>query len=131
MLLNYFHKLGISVNYKRVIELENSLVSALCGRFEDDDIVCPSQLRKNILTVGALDNIDHNLTSATAQGSFHGTGISVFQFPTVDNAGICRDPIVIVSHKSLTDYSLSGCYTNVPAVTCKVNELMLLLEKMF
>ena len=82
MVLNYFHKLGISVSYKR----ENSLASALCARFEDDDIVCPSQLRKNLFTVGALDNIDHNLTSTTAQGSFHGTGISVFQFPTVDNA---------------------------------------------
>ena len=129
MLLNYFHKLGISVSYKRVIEVENSLASALCARFEDDDIVCPSQLRKNIFTVGALDNIDHNLTSTTAQGSFHGTGISVFQFPTVDNAGICGDPIVIVPDKSLTDYSLPGCYTNVPAVTCKVNELMLPLAK--
>ena len=102
MLLNYFHKLGISVSYKRVIEVENSLASALCARFEDDDIVCPSQLRKNLFTVGALDNIDHNLTSTTAQGSFHGTGISVFQFPTVDNAGICRDPIVTVPDKSLT-----------------------------
>ena len=74
--------------------MENSLASALCTRFEDDDVVCPSQLRKNLFTVGALDNVDHNLTSTTAQGSFHGTGISVFQFPTVDNSGIHRDPIV-------------------------------------
>ena len=68
------------MSYKRVIEVENSLASALCTRFEDDDVVCPSQLRKNLFTVGTLDNIDHNLTSTTAQGSFHGTGISVFQF---------------------------------------------------
>ena len=117
------------MSYKRVIEVENSLASALCTRFEDDDVVCPSQLRKNLYTVGALDNIDHNLTSTTAQGSFHGTGISVFQFPTVHNSGICRDPIVIVPDKSVTDYSLPGSYTNVPAVTCKVKEVVLPLAK--
>ena len=61
------------MSYKRVIEVENSLASALCTRFEDDDVVCPSHLHKNLFTVGALDNIDHNL-STTAQGSFHGTG---------------------------------------------------------
>ena len=127
MLLNHLHKLGISVSYKRVTEVENSLASALCTIFEDDDVVCPSQLRKNLFTVGALDNIDHNLTSTTAQCSFD--GISVFQFPTVHNSGICRDPIVIVPDKSVTDYSLPGSYTNVPAVTCKVKELVLPLAK--
>ena len=86
-------------------------------------------MRKNLFTVGALDNIDHNLTSTTAQGSFHGTGISVFQFPTVHNSGICRDPIVIVPDKSVTDYSLQGSCTDVPAVTCKVKELVLPLDK--
>ena len=72
--LNHLHKIGISVSYKRVIEVENSLASALCTRFEDDDVVCPSHLHKNLFTVGALDNIDHNLSSTTAQGSFHGAG---------------------------------------------------------
>ena len=95
----------------------------MCARFEDDGVVCPSHLRKNLFTVGALDNIDHNLSSTTAQGSFHGTGISIFQFPTADNSGICRDPIVISAGSS--DYSLPDSYTSVPAVTCKTNELVL------
>ena len=99
-ILNYLHKLGISMSYRHVIEVENSLASALCTKFKDDDIVCPSHLRKNLFTVGALDNIDHNLSFTTAQGSFHGTGISVFQFPTIDNMGTCRDPIVVVPDKS-------------------------------
>ena len=36
---------------------------------------------------------------------------------------------MIVPDKSLTNYSLPGSYTNVAAVTCKVNELVLSLEK--
>ena len=83
---NGLHKLGISISYKRIIEVENSLGSGICKRFEDEGIVvCPLQLRKGLFTVGALDNINHNLSSTTAQGSFHGTGISIFRFSTVSN----------------------------------------------
>ena len=81
-ILNGLHKLGISISYKHVIEVENSLGSGICKRFEDEGIVCPLQLRKGLFMVGALDNIDHNLSSTTAQGSFHGTGISIiFSIP--------------------------------------------------
>lgn len=124
-IINSLHRLGISISYSRVIELENSLATAICTQFEDEGIVCPSNLRKGLFTVGALDNIDHNLSSTTAQGSFHGTGISIFQFPTITNSGICRDPIVIQSNCNSTVYSLPENYTNVPAVTSKTNELAL------
>ena len=69
-ILNGLDKLGISISYKRVIEVENSLGSAIYKRFEDEGIVRPLQLRKGLFTVGALDNIDHNLSSTTAQDPF-------------------------------------------------------------
>ena len=59
-LLNRLHRLGISINYNRVFEVENCLASSVCTRFEQDGVVCPSQLRKDLFTVGAFDNIDHN-----------------------------------------------------------------------
>ena len=31
--------------------------------------------------MAAIDNIDHNPSSSTAQASFHGTSISIFQYP--------------------------------------------------
>ena len=37
------------------------------------------KLRKGIFTTSAVHIIDHNLSSNTAKGSFHGTGISLFQ----------------------------------------------------
>ena len=43
-------------------------------------LVCPSQLRHGLFTVGALDNLDHNPSSTTATDVFHGTGIRLFQF---------------------------------------------------
>ena len=35
-ILNDLHKLGISISYKRVIKVENSLGSGICKRFEDE-----------------------------------------------------------------------------------------------
>ena len=121
-LLNRLHRLGISISYNCVIELENCLASSVCTRFEQDGVVCPSQLRKDLFTVGAFDNTDHNLSSTTAQGSFHGTGISIFQSPTTSNSGVCRDPIIVSSHGDLSKFSLPESYTDVPAITCKVSE---------
>ena len=123
-LVNNLHKLGISISYSQVIELENNLASAICNRFQHEDIVYPSHLRKGLFTVGALDNINRNPSSTTAQGSFHGTGICIFQFPTTRNVGILRDPLVIPSNFDSPDFSLPESYVNLPAVTTKINELV-------
>ena len=39
----------------------------------------------DIFTTATVDNIDHNPSSMTATGSFHGTGISLFQHPDFEN----------------------------------------------
>ena len=38
-------------------------------------------MQKDLFTLAAIDNIDHNPSSSTAQNSFHGTSISIFQYP--------------------------------------------------
>ena len=86
-MIDLFNELGISISYDRVLQLENSMANSMCQRFQADKIVCPSHLCKGIFVVGALDNVDHNPSSTTAQSSFHGTGISIIQFPTQDNTG--------------------------------------------
>ena len=85
-LVDNMAKLGISVSYDRVCQVENNLAVSVCQQSNDDGIVCPSNLRKGIFTVGALDNIDHNPSSTTAEGSLHGTGISIMQFPTQEKS---------------------------------------------
>ena len=117
------NKLGISISYKRVIELEELLANAVCTRFESDGIVCPTNLHRGLFTVGALDNIDHNPSSTSAQGSFHGTGISVFQFPSSSSHGMTREPLQI-NPESTGKCSLPESYTNVPAVSCQTDSLV-------
>ena len=113
--------MGVGISYNRVVEIENDLASSVCKIFEEESIVCPSNLRKCIFTVGALDNIDHNPSSTTSKGYFHGADISIFQFPTKYNPGIGRERITI-GHHTAKDFSLPDKYAVVPAVSCKTTE---------
>ena len=79
--MNNLYRMGVSVSYDRVLEIESSIATAVCKRVEEENLVCPANLRNGLVTVGALDNIDYNPSSTTAQCSFHGTGISIFQLP--------------------------------------------------
>lgn len=120
-MVTQLHELGISVSYARVLELEDQLTNAVCERFANDGLVCPTQIRDGVYTAGALDNLDHNPTSATAEGSFHGTSISLFQMPTLSNPGICRQPIIIPPSVCKKNPSLPDSYSIVPVVACNTD----------
>ena len=45
-------------------------------------------MKTGVFTTAAVDNIDHNPISKTAEESFHCTGISLFQHPTKSNHGL-------------------------------------------
>jgi len=94
--------MGLCVSYAQV---ENGLATGVCKRFKDDGILWHI-LRSDLYIVGSLDNIDHNLSCTTLQGSFHGTGISVFQFPS-ENAPSGSKPIIEMSkNESVKDVPL-------------------------
>lgn len=91
-----------------------------CRQSLQEGFLCPANLLAGLFTVGVYDNIDHNPSSSTAVGSFHGTGISILQLPTADNHGERR----VLSPES-ADFSsrvrgvphLPASYANVKAVT--------------
>ena len=77
----------------------------------------------------------HHPSAMTAPGSFtassisndcsrlfHGTEMSIFQFPTVSNPGVIREPLVIEPSQSCK-CSLPENYSNVPAVSCRSGNL--------
>ena len=109
------YQMGISVSYDRIMEIEDWLATSLCARFKEDGCVSPACLRKGTFSVGALDNIDHNTSSTTSVSSFHGTGISIFQFPTESVPGEIRLPLVVplpgTEHQGLPE-----SYATVPTV---------------
>ena len=92
-IITQLYDLGLSVSYDRVLQLENQLATAICEDFREKKVVVPANLLCGLLTAGALDNLDHNPSSTTAKGSFHGTGISLFQTPTSSILGEKQDDI--------------------------------------
>jgi len=109
-------KLGLSVSYQRVIQLSNKVTNAVCEKYRSDNFVCPPALRRELFSVAAVDNIDHNLSSTTATSSFHGTAISIIQFPTFENSGVQRSIIqdLTSSSDNISSVVLPLAYSDVP-----------------
>ena len=120
-LVNLLHKYKLTVSYEKVLSMEVCFAQAIAQQTRKNaDIVCPTNLRRQIFTVAALDNLDHNPTSRTASSSFHGTGISLFQFPTSEKPGLHQECLKINSKKSgessIVGPILPHSYTSVPPV---------------
>ena len=78
-LVDTFFRLGMCVSYDRLLQITADMAECICTRFEADNVVCPPKICRGLFTTGAVDNVDHNQTSATAGDSFHGTSISIKQ----------------------------------------------------
>ena len=123
-LVDKLYGLGLSISYDRVLSLSTELGNMVCARFESENVVCPANLRYGLFTTSAVDNIDHNPSSTTAQGSFHGTGISLFQHPSVENLGEDRHGVDMgqVSTNKQTIDPLPEAYKMVPPLLLPTKE---------
>ena len=133
-LVDSLHKLGISISYDRVLSISTDIGNSVCRRFEEDGVLCPIKLRKALFTTAAIDNIDHNTSSATAHGSFHGTGISLFQNLSSDEYGIERTEVRMEQIQALPTKSvcpLPDWYAEVPPciLTCEKPSVPLVTQQ--
>lgn len=78
-LVDILFQLGISVSYDRVMDIIAGMGNQVCQHYLEKNVVCPINLKHGLFTTAAVDNIDHNPSSSTATGSFHGTGLSLIQ----------------------------------------------------
>ena len=120
-LIQQLHHMGICISYDRVLEVEDEIATAVSEQFEEDGVVAPTCLRRGLFIVGALDNLDHNPSSTTAENAFHGTGISLFQFPTRADPGESR--AATTSPSRTKQHNLPNSYAVVPAVALKTSSV--------
>ena len=111
-IINMFHKLGISINYGKVIKTEGKVAYAACERFSLEGVVAPTTLDFKTFTCSALDNIDQNSRSSTSDEAFHGTGISIQQMVDVNCRGVPRTPLRITA-APVSKASLPKSYSHV------------------
>ena len=82
-LVDTLYSLGLSISYDRLLSISTALGNTAVDQYEEDGVVCPKKLRSGVFTTSAVDNIDHNPSSTTSQGSLHGTAISGNSKPTL------------------------------------------------
>jgi hypothetical protein len=99
--------------------LENQLATAVCLYTQKEDVVCPPQLRLELFTLGAVDNLDYIPSNTTATGSFHGKGISLFQPLTKTNVEQPREAIKLPAPDTTQCHILPESIKTVPAVALK------------
>ena len=108
--------LGLSISYTQVLELSTVLGNDVLRQYQKHKVKCPPSLRKNVFTAAAIDNIDHNPSSTSAEGSFHGTGISLFQHITEEEPGVVQHKKSIQSSsKKLSQ--LQSIYANITPIS--------------
>lgn len=78
-LIDTLFALGISESYSKVMDTISALGNNISEFYQSISVVCPPQLQTGLFVTAAADNIDHNPSSTTSTGSFHGTGLSLFQ----------------------------------------------------
>ena len=112
-----FH-FGLSISYGRVLDISMDMAIATAQQYESHEVVCPLILRKNLFTTAAVDNLDHNPSSATAHDAFHGTGISLFRNRVTESDGVMRPKSELqpgISRKEIP--ALPESFNNVTHVT--------------
>ena len=110
-------EMGLSISYNCVMSIQYSTIlgNNLCHQFEMEKTVCPPKLKGKLFTTAAIDNIDHNPSSTTAQDSFHGTGISIFQHPRCGESRVDRR--VNFNNSYIKVWKNCQSYSDIPPVT--------------
>ena len=117
-LIDRLHSLGLSISYDEVLRLSSDMANAVCEHFKETDTVCLPNLKTNVFTTAAVDNIDHNTSLTTAVSSFHGTSISLIQYPTVEGEGVENASFKQRNvSASKTMGPLPSSYTNIPPLS--------------
>ena len=115
--MDTLYRLGLSVSYDRVLGLSADLGNTAISHFERIGTVCPPTLNIGVFTTSAEDNIDHDPTATSAQESFHGTGISLFQHPDTEIVAQSKENFNFTSRSGKKVTKIPESYTLVPAVT--------------
>ena len=117
-LVDMLHENGLSISYSRLQTLSTKMASSVSEYYRTMKCVVPPELKQNLFTTGAVDNIDHNPTSTTSKDSFHGTSILLFQHPE-DKDHSSRKSGLVINPCGLTSKNiceLPSFYSNIQPV---------------
>ena len=87
---DHFNK-GMALSYNRVMDFTRDVSAVMIELFSrSEEHALSSAVRTGLFTVFAVDNVDKNASSVSAQKHFYGTSGTVLQYPTTANPGGVR-----------------------------------------
>ena len=125
-LVDRLSHLGMSISYTRVLELSAQMGNSACQQFHREQVVCPPPKDAQQCLHNAIDNIDHNPSSTTAKGSFHGTAISLLQHPCFTGEGVDRSIAIFGGSREASSKMvgrLPHYCTDMPPVTTNMKNI--------
>ena len=101
------------MSYNRVLSITKSLYDALSQNYFREGTFIPTNLRKGCFVIFVKDNIDKNASANLIKSHYHGTSISLLQFPINGQLGdeLDRVDFVDISHGSKKLSPLPAEYT--------------------
>ena len=106
----FFHGIGMSVSYDRVMEVRKGLAISVSRRCADDGVVTLSNLRRGVFTTVSVDNMDES-----GRLEFHSTAISLTNHPAHDTMGVAPPPLTLNAVEGAT-IKLTDDFTIVPYI---------------
>ena len=88
IIIQEFHHLGLTVTYKRIMELRKKLAQGVSCRFKDDGVVVPTKCKHGAFSTATVDNID-----VAGRTNMHGTSITLIAHLTRETMGKYPPPL--------------------------------------
>lgn len=114
--ITVMNKLCLCPSYQRIQTLSNQVGNLVIDAFETHQAAVGNNFSFNHFTTGAFDNLDHNPSSSTAYGSFHGSALSLTQHSheAIDSGEIACSKISADTPKHLQE--LPAFYNSMQVV---------------
>ena len=115
-------ELGLSVSYNRVMKVKRAIGQAVCKRHEEDGVVVPTNMRRDVFVTYDMDNLDSRNQGNFSQDEFHGIALSATNHLSWENQGVKRAPIQLDFSDTSVPH-LPDSYVVVPPVELPNNPL--------
>ena len=86
-IIDQLFNLGICISYPRILSITKSLYESLRITFATHGLFLPAHLKQGCFVVLVKDNIDKNAAANLIKSHYHGTSISLLQFPDCEGDG--------------------------------------------
>ena len=90
-IIDYLFSLGICISSDTILSITKSIYEVLRKSYSRHRLFLPRHLKKKCIVILVKDNIEKNVFPNLIHSYYHGTSISLLQFPECESQGQCLE----------------------------------------